>query len=80
MPGSKSLATQLLAQDVGGVDLGEQLGLEVEARRQVEIGVRRSREAVDAAVFTALIGVDRVVEGQVRRLVLVQQRLRLALG
>ena len=33
------------------------------------IGVRRPREAIDAAVLAAAIGIDRAVEGNVRRLV-----------
>lgn len=37
---------QFLAQQLRRIDLGEQLGLEVQARRQVQIGMRRAREAV----------------------------------
>ncbi len=51
------------------IGLGEQLRLEIEPRRQAHIGVRRPRETIGAAVLAAAIGVDRAVEGDVRRLV-----------
>ena len=54
----------------------EQLGLEIEPRRQPEIGMGRPREAVDAAMLAAAIGVDRAVEGDVRRLVAGDDGLR----
>ncbi len=38
-------------------------------RRQAEIGMRRPREAVDAAVLAAAMRIDRTVGGNVRRLV-----------
>ena len=66
---------ELLAQPLRGVDLGDDLGFEVEAGRQAEVAVRRSREAVDAAVLAASIGVDRQVEAEVRRVVLGEDRL-----
>src|SRR5690606_32425622 len=62
-------ARQLGAQAFGGVGLGEQPGFEVEARRQVHPGVRRARVAVHAAVLAAAVGIDRLLEAQVRRLV-----------
>lgn len=37
---------QFLAQQMRRIGLGEQLGLEVQPRRQVQIGVRGAREAV----------------------------------
>ena len=37
---------QLLAQQLRRIGLGKQLGLEIQARRQVQIGMRRAREAV----------------------------------
>jgi hypothetical protein len=57
--------------------LGEQLRLEVEPRRQAHIGVRRPRETIDAAVLAAAIGVDRAVEGNIRRIVARDDRPRL---
>ena len=54
------------------------LRLEVEARRQVEVRVRRPREAVDAAVLAALVGIDRLVERDVRRIVVRDDRARTA--
>ena len=63
-----------LAQLLGGVDLGDDARFEVEARRQVEVAVRRASEAIDAAVFAAAIGVDREIERQVRRVVAGQDR------
>src|SRR3546814_11047931 len=49
------------------IRLVKQLGLEIEARRQVEIGVAGACEAVDAAVLAAAIWIDRLRERQVRR-------------
>src|SRR5690606_2425173 len=60
---------QLGAQQLGGVGLGEQPGLEVQPRGQVEVGVAGAGEAVDAAVFAAAVGVDRLAEADVGRLV-----------
>ena len=39
--------------------LGEQLRFEIEPGREAEIGVGGTREAVDAAVLAAAIGIDR---------------------
>ena len=58
---------QLAAQQFGGIGLGEQPGLEIEAGRQVEVRVRGPRVAVDAAVLAALVGVDRLRERDVGR-------------
>ena len=49
-------------QQFGGIGLGKQLGFEVEPRGQVVIGVGRAREAIDAAVFAAAVGIERAVE------------------
>ena len=57
------------AQQLGRVGLGEDARFEVDARREVEIGVRWSRKAIDAAVLAALVGVDRLRERHVRRVV-----------
>ena len=60
---------QLLLEELGGVRLREQLGLEIEPGREPLIGVGRAREAVDAAMLAAAIGVDRAVEADVGRVV-----------
>lgn len=44
---------ELRAQERGRVGLGEELRLELESGREVEVGVRGSRVAVDAAELTA---------------------------
>ncbi len=67
---------ELGAQQLGGVGLGEELRLEIEARRQVEIRVRRPRVAVDAAVLAALVRVDRLAERNVGRIVARDDRAR----
>ena len=61
------LLRKLARKQGGGRRLHENLGLEVEARRQAAIRVIGAREAVDAAVFAALVGVDRPIEGNVGR-------------
>src|SRR5437879_5278953 len=47
----------------GGV--GIETGFESQPRRQAEIGMRRPREAVDAAMLAAAIGIDGAVEADV---------------
>jgi hypothetical protein len=66
---------QRFAQFLGRVHLGNDLGLEVEPRRHVEVAVGRPREAVDAAVLAAAVRVDRDVEVNVGRIVARQNRL-----
>src|SRR3546814_12702311 len=56
--GLVGLARQLLAQQRRRLRLGDDLGLEVEARRVAEPGMARPREAVDAAVLAAAVGID----------------------
>ena len=46
--------------------LHEQLGFEIEPRRQAEIGMGRPREAIDAAMLAAAIRIDRAVEARCR--------------
>ena len=58
------------------VALDVQPTLEVEPGRVPEPRVTRSREAVDAAVLAAAVGIDRAIEMQVRRLVARDQRAR----
>ena len=60
-------ARQLAGQQPGGVGLGEQPGLEVEAGREAEKGVARPREAIDAAVLAAAVRIDRAIERHVGR-------------
>ena len=54
-------------QQLRGIGLEQDPGFEIEAGREAEIGVRRPREAVDAAVLTAAIGIDRPVEADIGR-------------
>jgi hypothetical protein len=56
---------QFFAEQFRRVRLHEQLRLEIEARRHAVIGVRRPREAIDAAVLAAAIGIDRAVETEI---------------
>src|SRR3546814_5182126 len=56
--------------------LGEQLRLEINAGRQVVIGMGRSGKAVDAAMFAAALGVDRAIEADVGRIVAGDDRAR----
>ncbi len=68
-PGLVVLPGHFRAQHLGDVALGNDLGLEVEPRRHVEIAVRRPRVAVDAAVLAAAVGIDRAIEVHVGRVV-----------
>ena len=52
----------LFAQQSGCIRLRKDLCFEIQPRRQAEIGVGRPREAIDAAVLAAAIGIDRAVE------------------
>src|SRR3546814_13042847 len=58
------------------IRLVKQLGLEIEARRQVEISVAGACEAVDAAVLAAAIRIDRLRAQQVRQTVAGKDRPR----
>src|SRR6202166_3923417 len=60
---------QFLFQELGRLRLHEQLGFKIEAWRETEIGVGRTRVAVDAAVLAAAIGIDRAVEANIGRTV-----------
>lgn len=42
---------QFLAQQLRRIGIGEQLGLEIQARRQIQIGMRGARKAVRAAAL-----------------------------
>src|SRR5260221_2169427 len=60
---------QLGGEKLDRIRLGEQLGLEVQSGGQVEVGVAWSRVAVHATVFAALVGIDRLREWNVGRIV-----------
>ena len=62
-------ARELGAQQRGGVGLVEDPGLEVDAGREIDVGMARPRVAVDAAVLAAAVGIDRLLEGDVGRVV-----------
>ena len=68
---------QLAREQGGGRGLHEDLRLEIEARREAAIGVVGPGEAIDAAVFAALVGIDRAIERDVGRGVVGDDRLRL---
>ena len=69
-------AGELGAEDAGGLGLGGEPGLEVEAGGEAEEGVGGAGEAVDAAVLAAAVGVDRAVEGDVGAVVPGDDRAR----
>ena len=58
---------QFPAQNLGRLGPGDQPGFEIEARRQAKIGMGRTREAVDAAMLAAAIGIDRAIEPDIGR-------------
>lgn len=67
---------QGIGQQLRGARLGQDAGLEIEPRRQVQIRVAGPREAVDAAVLAAAVGIQRLVERQIRRVVAGNDRAR----
>ncbi|MCY1360082.1 hypothetical protein D9M69_466900 [compost metagenome] len=73
--GAVALAPEFGAQHLDEVALGDELGLEVEAGREVQVAVRGPRKAVDAAVLAAAVRIERTVEGDVGRLVAAEHRL-----
>lgn len=56
------------------IGLGEQLGLEIEPRREAQICMGRPGEAVDAAMLTPPVGIDRPIERGIRQIVAGDQR------
>ena len=60
---------KLPAQKERRIRLGEQPRLEVQSRRQIEVRVARPGIAIHAAVFTALVRIDRSLERDVGRVV-----------
>ncbi len=51
------------------VGLGKQACLEIQPRRQIQVRMRRACVAIDATVFATAIGVDRLSERDVRRVI-----------
>jgi hypothetical protein len=68
---------ELALEECCGVGLGEELRLEIEPGGEPLISVARAREAIEAAVLAAAIGVDRTVEADIGRGVSGDDRLRL---
>ena len=60
---------QFLLQQIRRIRLDQQPGFEIEPGRHSEKRMRRPREAVDAAMLAAAIGIDRTVEADVGRVV-----------
>src|SRR6516164_345610 len=58
---------ELALERYAGVGLCEQLGLEVEPRRQAKEGVGGPREAIDAAMLAAAIRINRSAEADIGR-------------
>src|SRR5207247_6807803 len=71
-----SRLAQLGGEQFCRLRLIEQPALEIEAGRQPEIGMARPCVAIDAAVLTAAIGVDRAVKADIRRVVARNDRPR----
>ena len=67
--GDIARCAQLLGQQRRRIGLGEQAAFEIHPRRHAEIGVGGPGEAIDAAMLAAAIGIDGLVEGNVRRFV-----------
>ncbi len=67
---------QGVCQQLRGARLGEDAGLEIESGREVQVRVARPGEAVDAAVLAAAVGIQRLLERQVRRVVAGNDRAR----
>src|SRR5206468_299881 len=67
---------QLLGQQLGRAVLDEDARLEVEARGEAQVLVRRPREAVDAAVLAAAVGIEARLERHVGAVVARDDRAR----
>src|SRR5690606_27120828 len=68
------------AQELHAVGLGEQPGLEVQSRGEVEVGVAGPREAAHAAVLAAPVRIHRLAEAHVGRLVAADDAARALRG
>jgi hypothetical protein len=62
-----ALGSELLPQQLGSVDLDHDLGVEVLAVVEVEVGMGLASEAVDTLVLTSAVWIDRPAERDVRR-------------
>ena len=67
--GLVALGRQFALQHLGGVGLGIQLGLEIEAGGMAEIAVRGTRITIDATVLAPAIGIDRLLERNIRAII-----------
>ena len=70
------LRRQLSFQHLGCLGPCDQPRLEIQARRQPQIGMAWPRETIDTTVFAPAIRVDRPVKRQVRRLVVADHGAR----
>ena len=66
---------QLLPEQFGRVDLGENFALEIQPRREPEITVGGPRETINTPVLAAPVGIERYCEGHVGRPVAAQDTL-----
>jgi hypothetical protein len=73
-------AREFLSQQLGGVGLGEQLRLEIQARRKFKVSVTRAGIAVSTTLFASSIWIDRLLERHVGRIVPRDDRARALLG
>ena len=62
-------AGELFFQLFRGIGFVGEAGFKIQPGRQVQVGVSGPGVAIDTAMFTALLGVDRLVERNVRRAV-----------
>ena len=60
---------QFRLQKLRRIGFHQKLSLEIESRREAEISVGGPRETIDAAMLAAAIGIDRLVERNIRRVV-----------
>jgi hypothetical protein len=68
--------TQGQREQLGGIGFGEELRFEIEAGRKIERGVAWAGVAIRAAVFAAAIGVYRLIEGDIGRIIFADNGLR----
>src|SRR5215831_2370088 len=67
---------QFLLEQRRRIGLGKQLGFEIQTRRKVEVSVRGTGIAIDATMLAALVGIDRLSERYVGRIVARDDRAR----
>jgi hypothetical protein len=68
---------QFGAQALGGVGLGEQFGFKIETRRQTDVGMTRPSVAVNTSMLASPIRIDGLVERNVGRIVVRDDRAAL---